>query len=244
MFENIIRKQLNADGQENAAAENADASTATITAPAEESTPVQTIPVQTAHDDFDWSMDKRHITTYTKEEKEKYHSVYDNTFVQLDDGQMMKGTVVGLTKTDVVLNIGFKSDGLISLNEFRDLPNLSVGDEVEAALGSNGESATRKIVLDNIWLWNLGCLKDKYTRIADTEPAWYYDCVASQKRCMAQYLRSLPSLKARLSSRRKWAARLRSAAIAVGQSSWCSSCSEPKASASSACDRRVGRKGD
>ena len=78
------------------------------------------------------------------------------------------------------------------------VPVIAVGDEVEAALGSNGESATRKIVLDNIWLWNLGCLKDKYTRIADTEPAWYYDCVASQKRCMAQYLRSLPSLKARL----------------------------------------------
>ncbi|MCW3116815.1 MAG: ribosomal protein, partial [Chitinophagaceae bacterium] len=42
-----------------------------------------------------------------------------------------KGIVVGLTKTDVVLNIGFKSDGLVSLNEFRDLQNLAVGDEVE-----------------------------------------------------------------------------------------------------------------
>jgi len=39
--------------------------------------------------------------------------------------------VVGMTKTDVVLNIGFKSDGLISLNEFRDQPNLKIGDEVE-----------------------------------------------------------------------------------------------------------------
>src|SRR5439155_13917861 len=98
MFENIIRKQLNADEQETAAHhEEGDASTATTTAPVEETTPietapVQTAPVQTAHDDFDWSVDKRNITTYTKEEKEKYHSVYDNTFVQLDDGQMMKGT--------------------------------------------------------------------------------------------------------------------------------------------------------
>ncbi|HMK26112.1 MAG TPA: 30S ribosomal protein S1 [Chitinophagaceae bacterium] len=135
MFENIIRKQLNADEQETAAHhEEGDASTATTTAPAEESNPVEAAPIQTAHDDFDWSVDKRHITAYTKEEKEKYHSVYDNTFVQLDDGQMMKGTVVGLTKTDVVLNIGFKSDGLISLNEFRDLPNLAVGDEVEVMI--------------------------------------------------------------------------------------------------------------
>jgi small subunit ribosomal protein S1 len=44
---------------------------------------------------------------------------------------MIKGLVVALTKTDVVLNIGFKSDGLVSLNEFRDLQGLKVGDEVE-----------------------------------------------------------------------------------------------------------------
>ena len=123
MFENIIRKNLNADAQETAAAETAEVTTATPNAP-----------VETAHDDFDWSVDKRNVTSYTKEEKEKYDSVYDNTFVQLNDGQMMSGIVVGLTKTDVVLNIGFKSDGLISLNEFRDLPNLSVGDEVEVMI--------------------------------------------------------------------------------------------------------------
>jgi small subunit ribosomal protein S1 len=90
--------------------------------------------VQTAHDDFDWSVDKRNVTSYSREEKEKYDQVYDNTFVQLHDGELMKGTVVGLTKTDVVLNIGFKSDGLISLNEFRDIPNLQVGDEVEVMI--------------------------------------------------------------------------------------------------------------
>ena len=120
MFENIINKNLNADVQEGAAANTAEATTATPNYPA-----------PTAHDDFDWSVDKRNVTSYSKDEKEKYDSVYDNTFVQLNDGQMMTGTVVGLTKTDVVLNIGFKSDGLISLNEFRDLQNLSIGDEVE-----------------------------------------------------------------------------------------------------------------
>ncbi len=38
------------------------------------------VPVQTAHDDFDWSVDKRNVTSYNKEEKEKYDTVYDNTF--------------------------------------------------------------------------------------------------------------------------------------------------------------------
>jgi small subunit ribosomal protein S1 len=125
MFENIIQKQLNADAQENAASTTVDeASAATTTAP------VETV-AATAHDDFDWTVDKRNVTSYSNDEKEKYHKVYDNTFVQINDGELIKGLVVGLTKTDVVLNIGFKSDGLVSLNEFRDIPGLSIGDEVE-----------------------------------------------------------------------------------------------------------------
>jgi small subunit ribosomal protein S1 len=51
--------------------------------------------------------------------------------VAITDGELVKGLVVGVTKTDVVVNIGFKSDGLVSLNEFRDLQNLRTGDEVE-----------------------------------------------------------------------------------------------------------------
>jgi small subunit ribosomal protein S1 len=125
MFFKLNFKQLNADAQESAGSEvSEEATTATTTAPVEAAPP-------TAHDDFDWSVDKRNVTSYTKEEKEKYEKVYDNTFVQITDGEMIKGLVVGVTKTDVVLNIGFKSDGLVSLNEFRDIQGLKVGDEVE-----------------------------------------------------------------------------------------------------------------
>lgn len=94
-------------------------------------TATKNVPVETAHDDFDWSIDKRNVSVYSQDEKEKYDKVYDATFRNIVDGELMAGTVVGLTKTDVVLNIGFKSDGLVSLNEFRDLPNLKIGDEVE-----------------------------------------------------------------------------------------------------------------
>ena len=87
--------------------------------------------IATAHDDFDWSVDKRNVSMYSKDEKLKYDKVYEETFVQIADGEIIIGGVVGLTKTDVVVNIGFKSDGLISLNEFRDYPGLKVGDEVE-----------------------------------------------------------------------------------------------------------------
>lgn len=122
MFHNIISKQLNADVQES----GADTATPTAT----KNAPV----APTAHDDFDWTVDKRNVAAYSETEKEKYHKVYESTFVQLNDGELIKGTVVGLTKTDVVLNIGFKSDGLISFNEFRDIPGLKVGDEVEVMI--------------------------------------------------------------------------------------------------------------
>ncbi len=134
---NFYFKQLNADAQENAGATEPveEASAATTNAPVEApaKAPVAEV-VETAHDDFDWSVDKRNVSSYSKEEKEKYDKVYDNTFIQLNDGELVNGIVVGLTNTDVVLNIGFKSDGLISLNEFRDIQGLKIGDEVEVMI--------------------------------------------------------------------------------------------------------------
>ena len=121
----IFRKQLNADAQDSTGAEATDTVTATTNVP--EAAPV----VETAHDDFDWSIDKRNVSHYAEAERVKYDKVYDGTFVQIQDGEIMNGIVVALTKTDVVINIGFKSDGLISSNEFRDLQGLKIGDEVE-----------------------------------------------------------------------------------------------------------------
>jgi small subunit ribosomal protein S1 len=122
---NIVHS--NAEVQESAVVAE---DTAITNAPAQKAEEPQPEPAA-AHDDFDWSIDKRNVVVYSNEEKEKYDKVYENTFVTIADNQMLNGSVVALTKTDVVINIGFKSDGLISLNEFRDLPNLKVGDEVE-----------------------------------------------------------------------------------------------------------------
>ena len=124
---NII-KQLNADAQEGSAAEaveTAAISNMPVVAPVPET-------VATAHDDFDWSVNKLNVSSYNKEEKAKYDTVYDNTFKQINDGEMIQATIEAITKTDAVVNIGFKSDGLISLNEFRDIVGgLKVGDIIE-----------------------------------------------------------------------------------------------------------------
>lgn len=107
------------------------ASTAAATEPQPSDEEVHEAALASAHDDFDWDIDKRNVTTYNKAEREKYDEVYDKTFKQINDNEMVTGIVVGMTKTDVVINIGFKSDGLVSLNEFRDIPDLKIGDEVE-----------------------------------------------------------------------------------------------------------------
>ena len=118
----LFSKNLNADAQE---FDGATAVEATATPKAPE------VVVETAHDDFDWSVDKRNVSHYAEAERVKYDKVYDDTFVQINDGEIMNGLVVALTKTDVVVNIGFKSDGLVSLNEFRDTNGVKTGDTVE-----------------------------------------------------------------------------------------------------------------
>jgi small subunit ribosomal protein S1 len=86
------------------------------------------------HDDFDWSVDKRNVSTYNAQDREAFDKKYDETFKAVNDNEMVHGTIVALTKTDAVVNIGYKSDGLISLNEFRDLSDVKVGDEVEVLI--------------------------------------------------------------------------------------------------------------
>lgn len=85
----------------------------------------------TAHDDFDWSVDKKNVTQYTDSEVAEMEKDYTASLKTINENEIIDGIVVGITSSDVVLNIGFKSDGLVSLTEFRDLEELKVGDEVE-----------------------------------------------------------------------------------------------------------------
>ncbi|MEI8280133.1 MAG: 30S ribosomal protein S1 [Bacteroidota bacterium] len=85
----------------------------------------------TPHDEFDWSVDKRNVATYGKDKRAELEVIYDSTFKSIEESQLLNGMIVGVTKTDVIINIGFKSDGLISLNEFRDMSEVRIGDDVE-----------------------------------------------------------------------------------------------------------------
>ncbi len=68
---------------------------------------------------------------YSEKEAKDLRDLYSSTLNTIEKNQIIEGTVVGFTAKDVVLDIGFKSDGLIGLNEFREDPELKEGDIVE-----------------------------------------------------------------------------------------------------------------
>jgi small subunit ribosomal protein S1 len=81
--------------------------------------------------DFDWELDTKKFGSYSKDERAKLESMYTTTLNSINKNEIISGTVVSMNTKDVVLNIGFKSDGLVPLSEFRDMPELKIGDTVE-----------------------------------------------------------------------------------------------------------------
>ena len=96
--------------------------------------------------DFDWDLDEKAFGNYSDAERTKLEEQYAGTFNQINQGEIIEGIVVSINNKDVVLNIGFKSDGLVALSEFRDLPDLKVGDTVDVFVESQ-EDANGQLVL-------------------------------------------------------------------------------------------------
>jgi small subunit ribosomal protein S1 len=88
--------------------------------------------------DFNWdAVEAKGLTTrYSKQEREELEKLYDNTVNVVVENTLVSGVIVGFTDRDVILNIGFKSDGLVPLSEFKDTPDLKLGDEVEVYIES------------------------------------------------------------------------------------------------------------
>lgn len=96
--------------------------------------------------DFDWDQEDKGFGNYTAEERAELEKQYESTLNSINKGEIVPGTVVSINNKDVVLNIGFKSDGLVSASEFRDLPDLKVGDSVDVYVESQ-EDANGQLVL-------------------------------------------------------------------------------------------------
>ncbi len=83
---------------------------------------------------------------YSQKEKDDMLAMYDGTLGEITEKEVIEGLVVSITDREVVLNIGFKSDGLVSRNEFRDLDELKVGDTVEVYV-EDQEDANGQLIL-------------------------------------------------------------------------------------------------
>ncbi len=117
-------------------------------------------------EEFDWNVSKRGANQYSKEKVAELENLYDQTFKQVEDNEIIKAIVSGITDSDVILNIGFKSDGMIARSEFKDTPDLKVGDEVDVYV-ENKENKKGQLVLSR--------KKAKLTK------AWDYICEANAK---------------------------------------------------------------
>lgn len=82
-------------------------------------------------EDFDWTSFEAGIAAYTDVQTKEMNELYDRTLTQIAENEVLTGKVVSLNKREVVVNIGYKSEGVVSINEFRYNPDLKVGDEVE-----------------------------------------------------------------------------------------------------------------
>lgn len=68
---------------------------------------------------------------YSEEEFKKFIELYEKTFNVIKEGEIVKGKIVAISENDLLIDIGFKSDGRVSIDEFLDPENLKIGDEVE-----------------------------------------------------------------------------------------------------------------
>lgn len=100
----------------------------------------ETVVAGGAHDDFNWNMDKRGTFAYSEADKAALLKQYDATLSNVTENEIIRGRVSAISGGDVVLDINYKSDGLIPLSEFRDTPGLSQGDEVEVYVESQEDS--------------------------------------------------------------------------------------------------------
>jgi len=96
--------------------------------------------------EFDWNINKRGANQYSKEETQNLEKMYDGTLRQIETNEIIKATVSAITDSDVVLNVGFKSDGLVPRSEFKDMPDLKVGDEVDVFV-ENKENKKGHLIL-------------------------------------------------------------------------------------------------
>ena len=98
-------------------------------------------------EDFNWEAYEKG-ETFGEKSREELEQAYDQSINTVKDKDVTEGTVISMNKREVVVNIGYKSDGIISMNEFRYNPELKVGDKVEVFV-ENQEDKKGQLLLSH-----------------------------------------------------------------------------------------------
>lgn len=96
--------------------------------------------------DFDWSMDNAGFGNYDKSQRKELENLYSGSLKSLTQNELVSGYIVAISEREIVVNVGFKSDGIISKNEFKDLADVKVGDKVEVYV-ENTEDENGQLIL-------------------------------------------------------------------------------------------------
>ncbi len=89
-----------------------------------------------AETDFDWESLEAGTDTYSVDERGDFETLYNDTLNTVSEKEVIEGKVISLNKREVVVDIGYKSDGIVSVNEFRYNPELKIGDTVDVYIES------------------------------------------------------------------------------------------------------------
>jgi small subunit ribosomal protein S1 len=95
---------------------------------------------------------------YSPDEFDQFLEMYETTLHDIQEGQIIKGKVMGVTKEDVIVDVGFKSEGIIPISEFPEPLNIKVGDEIEVFLDAiedqDGQLVLSKQKADFMRVWD------------------------------------------------------------------------------------------
>ncbi len=99
-------------------------------------------------EDFDWDNIEENTSTMSKEEREKLEQQYEKSLSEITEHEVLDGIVAAKNNKEVIVNIGYKSDGVVSLNELRYNPDLKVGDKIEVYV-EDKEDANGQLILSH-----------------------------------------------------------------------------------------------
>ncbi|MBL7113256.1 MAG: 30S ribosomal protein S1 [Bacteroidales bacterium] len=128
--------------------EKADSESAEKPSSKKKSEPVEADAAAEPGESFDWDSYESDDLAYSEKDRAEFESRYDNTLSTIAEKEVVDGTVISMNKREVVINIGYKSEGVVSLNEFRYNPELQVGETVEVYVESQ-EDQKGQLVLSH-----------------------------------------------------------------------------------------------